>query len=207
MSEAYLILENGVVFRGQSFGYAGEAVGKLVFNTAMTGYMETLADPAYEGQIVLQTFPLIGNYGVIPEEFGDVPGHSATPAERSANEVPTHEEAENEVPTHEGPTHEGLTPKGPTQEGSTPKWSAPKGSVYLKGYVVREWCQEPSNFRSEGNLDTFLRRQKTPGLCGVDTRAIMRIIRDSGPMNAMISSVPELSEEQWKTLRNAECRM
>ena len=151
MPDAYLILENGKVFKGESFGYRGEAVGKIVFSTAMTGYMETLADPVYKGQIVLQTFPLIGNYGVIPEEFG-----------------------------------KGLTHDGP---------------VHLKGYIVREWCQEPSNHRSEGNLDTFLREHKTPGLCGIDTRALMRIIRDSGPMNAMLSLTPKLSEEQWETLR------
>ena len=146
MSDAYLILENGAVFKGQSFGYVGEAVGELVFSTKMTGYMETLADPAYSGQIVLQTFPLIGNYGVIPEDFGP-------------------------------------------------------GPVHLKAYIVREWCQEPSNFRSEGNLDTFLREKKTPGLCGIDTRALMRIIRENGAMNAMISLTPELSAAQQAALR------
>ena len=131
MCDAYLILENGAVFKGQQFGYYGEAAGRLVFTTAMTGYMETLADPAYTGQIVLQTFPLIGNYGFISEDFGD-------------------------------------------------------GPVYLKAYIVREWCQEPSNFRSEGSLDAFLREKKTPGLCGVDTRALMRVIRENGPMNAVL---------------------
>ena len=143
MSDAFLILENGAVFKGQAFGYSGEAVGKLVFSTRMTGYMETLADPAYSGQIVLQTFPLIGNYGVIREDFGD-------------------------------------------------------GPVQLSGYIVRDWCQEPSNFRSEGTLDNFLREMKTPGLCGVDTRALMRVIRENGPMNAMISKTSELSDEQWR---------
>ena len=147
MSDAYLILENGTVFKGQSFGYSGEAAGKLVFSTGMTGYLETLADPSYSGQIVMQTFPLIGNYGVIPEDFGE-------------------------------------------------------GPVHLSAYIVRQWCQEPSNFRSEGNLDTFLREKKTPGLCGIDTRALMRVMRDNGLMSAMISSAPELSDEQWRILRN-----
>ena len=154
LSVVYLILENGTVFKGQSFGYTGEAVGKLVFSTSMTGYMETLADPAYEGQIVLQTFPLIGNYGVISDEFG-------------------------EGPTHEGPIH-------------------------LKAYIVRQWCQEPSNFRSEGTLDTFLKEKKIPGLCEIDTRALMRIIRENGPMNAMLSTTAELNDEQWAALRG--CR-
>ena len=149
MTDAYLILENGTVFKGQSFGYVGEAAGELVFSTAMTGYMATLADPAYKGKIVLQTFPLIGNYGVIPEEF---------------------------------------------EEASAREGAACESTVQLKGYIVREWCQEPSNHRSEGNLDAFLREHKTPGLCGVDTRALMRILRDNGPMKAKISLSPELSE-------------
>ena len=67
--EAYLILENGMVFKGKSFGARGEITGEIVFTTGMTGYLETLTDPSYYGQIVLQTFPLIGNYGVIPADF------------------------------------------------------------------------------------------------------------------------------------------
>ena len=69
MKPAYLILENGIVFSGQAFGAEIPTVGEIVFTTAMTGYLETLTDPSYYGQIVLQTFPLIGNYGVIPEDF------------------------------------------------------------------------------------------------------------------------------------------
>lgn len=65
----YLILENGTVFSGKAFGAVGEATGEVVFTTSMTGYLETLTDPVYCGQIVLQTFPLIGNYGVIPSDF------------------------------------------------------------------------------------------------------------------------------------------
>ena len=146
MGTAYLILENGTVFKGRSFGHDGEAIGELVFTTGATGYLETLSDPAYYGQIVLQTFPLIGNYGAIAEDFGD-------------------------------------------------------GSVHPSAYIAREWCQEPSNFRSEGNLDSFLREHKTPGLSGIDTRALTRIIREEGTMNAMLSKTPELSGEQWSALR------
>ena len=69
MKEAYLILENGAIFKGQAFGAEKETLGECVFTTAMTGYLETITDPSYFGQIVLQTFPLIGNYGVIPEDF------------------------------------------------------------------------------------------------------------------------------------------
>lgn len=147
MSTAYLILENGAVFEAKAFGYDGEAIGELVFNTGMTGYLETLTDPSYYGQIVIQTFPLIGNYGVIPSDFES-------------------------------------------------------GSVQVKAYIVREWCQEPSNFRCEGELDTFLRDNRIPGLYGLDTRALTRIVRESGVMNAKVSKKPELSEEEWRELKS-----
>ena len=75
--KAYLCLEDGTVLHGKSFGAEGTVVAELVFTTAMTGYLETLTDPSYYGQIVLQTFPLIGNYGIIDEDF-----ESAAPALR-----------------------------------------------------------------------------------------------------------------------------
>ena len=64
MREARLILSDGTVFYGRSFGYEADTVGEVVFNTAMTGYPESLTDPSYAGQILVTTFPLIGNYGV-----------------------------------------------------------------------------------------------------------------------------------------------
>ena len=69
MSKAYLILEDGTVFEGKGFGAAGGSIGELVFTTGVVGYIETLTDPSYYGQIVLQTFPLIGNYGIIEADF------------------------------------------------------------------------------------------------------------------------------------------
>ena len=68
-NEIYICLENGDVFKGYSFGADGEVIGELVFTTGMCGYIETLTDPSYYGQIVMQTFPLIGNYGIIPDDF------------------------------------------------------------------------------------------------------------------------------------------
>ena len=67
--KVYLTLQNGKVFEGYSFGAEKEVIGELVFTTGMTGYIETLTDPSYYGQIVTQTFPLIGNYGIIPADF------------------------------------------------------------------------------------------------------------------------------------------
>ncbi|MCL2488054.1 MAG: carbamoyl phosphate synthase small subunit [Oscillospiraceae bacterium] len=129
--KAYLVLENGRVFEGERFGAVGEVSGELVFTTSTVGYLETLTDPGAKGQIIAQTFPLIGNYGVIPEDF----------------------------------------------ESET---------VHAQGYIVREWCQEPSNFRSEGNLDIFLKSQGVAGLCGLDTRALTKAVRDHGAMTAQI---------------------
>lgn len=134
--QAYLVLENGAVFKGKSFGYAEEVMGEVVFTTSMSGYLETLTDPSYYGQIVVQTFPLIGNYGIIPDDF----------------------------------------------ESKKP---------YMKAYIVRQWCQHPSNFRSEGTLDTFLKENKIVGLYGIDTRRLTKMVRESGVMNGKI-----LYEEQ-----------
>ncbi len=139
----YLLLENGTVFEGRAFGAEGDVIGEVVFTTSMTGYLETLTDPSYYGQIVIQTFPLIGNYGVIPEDFES-------------------------------------------------------RKSFVKGYIVRDWCQAPSNFRNQGDLDTFLREQGVPGLYGIDTRALTRAVREKGVMNGIILS--ELPENPEKTV-------
>lgn len=136
LENAYLALENGRVFKGRSFGTAiGEVTGEVVFTTGMTGYLETLSDPSYFGQIVVQTFPLIGNYGVISVDFESA----------------------------------GLQPKG---------------------YIVRECCDEPSNFRSEGCLHSLLAERGIPGICGIDTRALTRVIRETGVMNGVMTQDP-----------------
>jgi len=132
---AYLVLENGRVFQGRRFGAQGELTAEVVFTTGMTGYLETLTDPSYWGQIVVQTFPLIGNYGVIPADF----------------------------------------------ESSV---------VGPRGYIVKHWCQAPSNFRSEGSLDAFFKDRGLVALEGVDTRTLTKLIREKGVMNGMITSDP-----------------
>ena len=142
--KVYLTLQNGVVFQGYSFGAKGDAMGELVFSTGMVGYIETLTDSSNYGQIIVQTFPLIGNYGMI---------HSDVESDRA--------------------------------------WAA--------AYVVREICEEPSNFRSEGNLETYLQEQGVVGICGVDTRQLTKILREEGSMNARISAKP-LTDEEIKAL-------
>lgn len=127
----YLTLEDGTTFVGEGFGAAADAVGELVFTTGMCGYIETLTDPSYAGQIVVQTFPMIGNYGIIQSDF--------------------------------------------------------EGKCAVRGYVVHEWCDTPSNFRAAGDLDAYLRSVGVPGIAGIDTRALTRILRECGTMNATIT--------------------
>jgi len=130
MERAYLVLADGTIFSGESIGAPVEKTGELVFTTNMCGYLETLTDPSYAGQIVMQTFPMIGNYGVIPADF--------------------------------------------------------EGKSAVRGYVVHEVCDEPSNFRCEGRLRDYLKQNGIPAIAGVDTRAITRRIRKEGVMNARI---------------------
>lgn len=134
--EVYICLENGQTFKGYSFGATKEVIGELVFTTGMCGYIETLTDPSYYGQIVMQTFPLIGNYGIINED----------------------------------------------KESNKP---------YVSAYIVREKCDKPSNFRCDEDLDTFLKENDIPGVYGVDTREITKIIRESGVINAFITTNPK----------------
>jgi len=168
---SYLVLANGTVFEGRRIGAPIDRIGELVFTTGMEGYLETLTDPSYYGQIVTQTFPLIGNYGVIEEDF--------------------------------------------------------EGSSTLFGYIVRELCDTPSNFRSAYPLNEYLAAKGIPGLCGVDTREIVRITREEGVMNAMIcdevpadlsairayavtnavDSVTEAEKEYWPAEEKELCRV
>ena len=129
--KATLILADGTEFEGRAFGADGSVVGEIVFTTAMVGYQETLTDPSYCGQIVTQTFPLIGNYGV------------------------------NSV--------------DPESNGSV-----------VSGYIVREQCEDPSNFRCEGDLDSYLKKYNIIGIYDIATRHLTKIIRESGVMNGAI---------------------
>ena len=137
--KVYLTLENGEVFQGYRFGAEGNVTGELVFSTGMVGYVETLTDPSNLGQIVVQTFPLVGNYGV--------------------NE----KDAESE-------------------------------KAWVSAFVVREYCEIPSNFRLEMSLDEYLKKQGVIGLYGVDTRRLTKILREQGVMNARICDKPAASE-------------
>jgi carbamoyl-phosphate synthase small subunit len=131
--EALLALEDGRTFACRSFTGPGEASGEVVFNTAMTGYQEVLTDPSYRGQMVVMTYPLIGNYGVNPEDV----------------------ESER---------------------------------IQVEAFIVREYQNYPSNFRSTGTLADYLKRQGILGVEHLDTRALTRHIRNAGAMRAVIST-------------------
>ncbi len=145
--KAQLILENGMRFSGEMFGKTKNIAGEVVFTTGMTGYQEELTDPAFAGQIVTMTFPLVGNYGINLED-----GESK--------------------------------------------------HTHLNALIVREKCNNPSNFRNEMNIDDFLREQGVVGLEGIDTRALTRVLRDTGSMKGAIMK-GEPSDKEAFALMNA----
>jgi carbamoyl-phosphate synthase small subunit len=131
--DGILALADGRTFKGTLFGATEEAEGEVVFNTSMSGYQEVLTDPSYCGQMVVMTSPLIGNYGINPEDF----------------------------------------------ESDRP---------YLSGFIIKELSGVPSNWRSTGTLDEFMKKYNVVGLQGIDTRALTRHIRDHGAQQAVISN-------------------
>ncbi|MGA2192433.1 MAG: carbamoyl phosphate synthase small subunit, partial [Nitrospirota bacterium] len=134
MNKAILALADGTVFEGVSFGSEGEAGGEVVFNTSMTGYQEILTDPSYKGQMVTMTYPLIGNYGVNPED-------------------------------------------------------AESGRPWAEGFIVKEYSEYPSSWRSQGSLGAYLKSFGIVGIQGIDTRALTKHIRDKGAQQGIISTL------------------
>lgn len=136
---AKLALEDGTVVEGTALGRRGHTGGELCFNTSMTGYQEIMTDPSYYGQLMMMTYPHIGNYGASGEDM----------------------------------------------EADEPM---------VAGFIVRDYPQHHSNPNADETLDAFMRRHELVGIAGVDTRALVRHVRDKGVMNAIISS-DELDDE------------
>ena len=130
---ALLLLEDGTVFKGKSFGAKGIRCGEVVFNTSMTGYQEITTDPSYHEQIITMTYPMIGNYGT-----------------------------------------------------NTADWESKK--AWCAGFIVKENCPYPSNYRDELSFSDYLKENDVVGLEGIDTRKLVRHIRDLGAMRGVISS-------------------
>ena len=128
-----LILEDDEEYYGFAFGYTGDKVLEIVFNTSMVGYQEILSDPSYTDQAVVMTYPLIGNYGMAADDY------------------------ETKVPT-------------------------------IGAFIVREYNDEPSNFRSEKSLAEVMIQHRISGIYGVDTRKLTRSIRNKGSRRALLTS-------------------
>jgi carbamoyl-phosphate synthase small subunit len=142
--KAILLLEDGTVFEGSSFGAKGVKCGEVVFNTSMTGYQEITTDPSYYEQIITMTYPLIGNYGT------------------------------NKL-----------------------DWESRK--IFAAGFIVKEYCPYPSNWRNEHTLSDYLKANGVVGLAGIDTRKLVKHIRTQGAMRGIISStelrIPQLQKK------------
>src|SRR5690606_15366771 len=130
-----LILENGMVFKGQSFGAERPSSGEVVFSTAMAGYPESLTDPSFKGQILLLTYPIIGNYGV--------------PANSETNGISDFFESNR---------------------------------IHASGLVVQDYTPQYSHWNAVGSLGNWLKDENVPGIFGIDTRKLTKIIRENGSL-------------------------
>lgn len=140
--KSILLLEDGLAFEGESIGAPGTTVGEVVFATAMTGYQEMLTDPSFAGQLLTLTYPLVGNYGVNPEDVES-------------------------------------------------------GKIQVEGFIVRELCEEPSNWRANMSLREYLVSNGIVSMQGIDTRALTRHLRVRGVMMGAMST--ELMVSELKT--------
>ena len=141
---AKLVLSNGFIFSGFSFGTSGTAVGEIVFNTGMTGYQEVITDPSYYGQILTFTYPEIGNTGINTEDS--------------------------------------------------------ESNISVKGIIVRNYSSNISNWRSVKNFNEWLVEKNIIGLYGIDTRALVKILRSNGSMNGVLTSEDRTVESCLKII-------
>ena len=148
MQQAVLVLEDGTVFEGTSFGAPVQRTGEVVFNTAITGYQEIFTDPSYCGQIIVLTNPQIGNYG-------------------------------------------------------SAQIDSEAGGPYIEGLVVREMSPVASNWRSDDKAEHFLSRSGVPIIADVDTRKLVRLLRDRGAMRGVIAVGEPKLESLVQTAKNS----
>lgn len=140
--KAVLTLEDGSIFEGFSFGYEKPSAGEVVFNTAMTGYPESLTDPSYEGQILVTTYPILGNYGVPSAD------------ERDAENVEENFESSR---------------------------------IHCQGIICQDYSWVPSHWQSVRSLSDWLKEEKIPGIYGIDTRKLTKVLREKGSMLGKIT--------------------
>ena len=133
--KAKLVLEDKTFFEGFVFGYEKSVSGELVFNTAMTGYPESLTDPSYKGQLLVSTFPLIGNYG-----------------------VPAQIEKQKMLEFYES------------------------DQIQISAFIISEYSFQYNHWNAEKSLDQWMKDAKVPGIYGIDTRELTKILREKGSM-------------------------
>ena len=140
MRNVTLVLEDGTKFQGKSFGYDSPVAGEVVFNTAMMGYPESLTDPSYAGQLMVLTYPLVGNYGVPP--FTVEPDGIATFMESD--------------------------------------------KIYASAIIVADYSEQYSHWNAVESLADWLKREHVPGVTGIDTRELTKVLREHGVMMGKI---------------------
>ena len=163
MRDVTLVLQDGTTFKGKSFGYEQPVAGEVVFNTAMMGYPESLTDPSYAGQLMVLTFPLVGNYGVPKFSFED-------------NGLPTFMESDK---------------------------------IYASAIIVSDYSATGySHWNANESLADWLKREKVPGITGIDTRALTKVLREHGVMMGKLvfdgaennGSAADLSAEDYGSI-------
>ena len=141
---ATLTLSDGTSFEGRSFGQPISVSGEVVFTTGMVGYTESLTDPSYRGQILVLTYPMIGNYGIPPMTTDSY--------------------------------------------GLVEHFESFGGVIHAAGLVVSEYCEEPSHWNAQASLSKWLKSQNIPAVMMVDTRSLVKQIRESGSTLGKITS-------------------
>lgn len=147
-----LILSDGTVFHGRSFGYEKPVAGEVVFNTAMTGYPESLTDPSYAGQLMTLTYPLVGNYGVPPFTI-------------EANGLATFMESEK---------------------------------IHAEAIIVSDYSENYSHWNAVESLADWLKREQVPGITGIDTRELTKVLREHGVMMGRIVFDDAMDNGEWR---------
>ena len=166
MRNVTLVLSDGTKFHGKSFGYEKPVAGEVVFNTAMMGYPESLTDPSYAGQLMVLTFPLVGNYGVPPFSF-------------EPNGLPTFMESDR---------------------------------IYASAIIVADYSEQYSHWNAKESLAEWLKREHVPGITGIDTRELTKVLREAGVMMGKIlfddepDNIPEANYEGVNFVDLVSCK-
>ncbi len=166
MRNVTLLLEDGTAFHGKSFGYEKPVAGEVVFNTAMMGYPESLTDPSYAGQMMVLTYPLVGNYGVPPFSIEE-------------NGIATFMESEK---------------------------------IHAEAIIVSDYSTDYSHWNAEESLADWLKREKVPGITGIDTRQLTKVLREHGVMMGKIlfddepNNIPSAQYEGVNYIAKVSCK-